>query len=134
MNKPLNKYSKNIGNIIIVTGVLHLLLGFIENWSVVIEIVHSGVINTVDGAPERLVFFWFEITGLFVLLYGIFLQHYLNEYKKPIPRKYGYYLSIIAIIGCVLEPLSGFYVFILISVVTIFSGTKNFNTSDSARN
>jgi hypothetical protein len=125
MNKKLNFYSGNIGNFIMVIGVLHLITGFVENWNVAIEIFRSGIINTVDETPERLVFFWFEISGLFVLLAGSFLQHYLNENKKPIPKRYGYYLLSIGIIGCVLEPVSGFYVFILIALIIIFSGNKN---------
>lgn len=131
MTKTLNKYSGNIGNFIMVTGVLHLFIGFVENWGAAIDIVRSGIINTVDETPERFGFFWFEINGLFVLLLGSFLQQYLNEYKKPIPRKYGYFLLIIAITGCVLEPVSGFYVFILISLLIIFSGNKNFITGDT---
>lgn len=133
MNKALNKYSRNIGNFIMVTGVLHLITGFVENWDTAIDILRSGIINTVDETPERFGFFWFEINGLLVLFVGSFLQQYLNEYKKPIPRKYGYYLLIIAIIGCVLEPVSGFYVYILIALLIIFSGNKNFITGDTVK-
>lgn len=57
MNKPLNKYSGSIGNFIMVIGVLHLITGFVENWSVAIEIMGSGIINTVDETPERFGFF-----------------------------------------------------------------------------
>ncbi|WP_257670291.1 DUF6463 family protein [Parapedobacter tibetensis] len=133
MNRTLNKYSGNIGNFILVTGVLHLIIGFVENWSVAIDILQSGIINTVDETPERFGFFWFEMNGLFVLLVGSFIQQYLNEYRKPIPRRYGYYLLIIAIIGCLLEPVSGFYVFIIISLPIIFCGNKNFITGDTMK-
>jgi hypothetical protein len=121
MNKALNKYSGNIGNFMMVIGVLHLITGFVENWSIAIDILRSGIINTVDETPERFGFFWFEINGLFVLFVGSFLQQYLKDHKKPIPEKYGYYLLIIAIIGCVLEPISGFYIFLIISLLIIFS-------------
>lgn len=131
MKKELNKYAANIGNYVLIIGVLHLITGFVENWSIAIEILHSGIINTVDDTPERLGFFWFEISGLFVLLLGSFLQGYLNEYKKPIPRKYGYYFLIIAITGCLLEPVSGFYVFLIVSFLIIFFGDKSFITADN---
>lgn len=133
MNKTLNKFSGNIGHFILLTGVLHLIFGFFEYWDAAVDILRSGIINTVDETPERFGFFWFEISGLFVLFVGSFLQQYLNEYKKPIPRKYGYYLLIIAIIGCVLEPVSGFYLYVLISLPIILSGNKNFITGDTGK-
>jgi hypothetical protein len=133
MNKALNRYSGNIGNFIMITGVLHLITGVVISWDAVIEIFHSGIVNTVDETPERFGFFWFEISGLLVLLIGSFLQHYLDEYQKPIPKLYGYYLLIIAIIGCVLEPLSGFYVYVPISLLIIFDGNKNFTTAERVK-
>lgn len=132
MNKILDKYIRNIGNFIIVTGVLHLITGIVQNWRTASDMFHSGIINTADKTPEQFGFFWFEINGLLVLFIGSFLQQYLNEYKNPIPVKYGYYLLFIAIIGCVLEPVSGFYVYIAISFLIIFSGNRNFIVSDAA--
>jgi hypothetical protein len=129
MNKTLNKYSRNVGNFILITGILHLTTGFIENWDVASDILHSGIANTVDETPDRLTFFWFEMSGLFVILLGSFIQQYLNQYKKPIPKKHGYYLLTVGVIGCVLEPVSGFYIFILIALFIISSGNKNFITA-----
>jgi hypothetical protein len=131
MNKALNKYSGNIGNFLMITAVLHLAIGFFENWGAAKDIVRAGIINTVNQTPEQFGFFWFEICGLFVLLVGALLQQYLNEYKTPIPRKYGYYLLIIAIVGCVLDPVSGFCIFILISILIIIFGNKSFITGDT---
>lgn len=128
MNRTLNKCSGNAGNFIMITGVLHLVTGFIEYWNVAKKILHSGIFNTVDKSPERLIFFWFEVSGLFVILLGSLMQQYLNQYKKPIPKKHGYYLLAVGVIGCVLEPVSGFYVFILIAGIIISSGHKHFVT------
>lgn len=128
MKQKLNKYSRNVGNFILITGVLHLITGLIENWDLASDILHSGIVNTVDETSERLSFFWYEICGLFVLLLGSFIQQYLNDYKKPIPKRHGYYLLTVGVIGCVLEPVSGFYVFIFIALPIILSGNKNFIT------
>ena len=133
MNKALNKYSGNVGNLIMITGVLHLIVGFVESWDEAIDMLRSGIVNTVDQTPDRFGFFWFEMSGLSVILFGSFLQQYLNEYQKPIPKRYGYYLLIIAMIGCVLEPVSGFYVYIPIALLIIYAGNKNFVTADPVK-
>src|SRR5688500_4406597 len=121
MNRTLNKCSGNVGHFIMITGVLHLITGFMENWNAAKDIVHAGIVNTVDKSPDRLIFFWFEMSGLFVILLGSLMQQYLNEYRKPIPKKHGYHLLAVGVIGCVLEPVSGFYVFILIAGIIISS-------------
>ncbi|WP_257667665.1 DUF6463 family protein [Parapedobacter tibetensis] len=125
MSKALDRYSSRVGIFIIVIGTGHLILGFIENWPVVIDILQSGVINTVNETPERYSFYWYEISGLFVLYIGFILQQYQNEFKKPVPKKFGYYLLIIVTIGCLLEPVSGFYFFIIPALLIIFVHNKN---------
>jgi hypothetical protein len=133
MSKILNRYSGNTGNFIIATGVLHLVTGFVLNWGTAIDMFRSGIVNTADATPERFGFFWFQISGLFAILTGSFLQQYMDEYKKPVPKKFGYYLLIIAIIGCVMEPVSGFYVYLPISLLMSFSGNDNFITVNANR-
>ncbi|WP_343306592.1 DUF6463 family protein [Chitinophaga niabensis] len=112
--------TKHIGNIIIITGVLHLMLGFFVNWQTAMDMYRSGLVNTADQNVERFGFFWFQINGLFVLFTGSFIQHYTTVSDKQIPVRFGYYLLCIALIGCLLEPLSGFYLYAILALFIIF--------------
>lgn len=116
----MNIFSKNTGNFITITGILHIVLGLSLNWKIAKEIVRFGLINTADKNADWFGFFWYEINGLFVMFTGALLQCFINESGKQIPRKFGWYLLLIALVGCLMEPLSGFYVYIIISGLIIF--------------
>lgn len=120
------KLEKNTGNLITITGILHLLLGLFEYREALSEILQLGIINAADKTPQTFGFFWFEVNGFFVIFTGTFIQHYMNETKKQIPKKFGWYLLIIALFGCLLEPLSGFYVYVLISALIILQSKEGF--------
>ncbi|PST83266.1 hypothetical protein C7T94_11795 [Pedobacter yulinensis] len=120
-NQKLNKYDRNIGNFILITGILHVILGFVENWNLATQIWNSGITNTLVGHPGRASFFWYEIAGAFVMLLGSVVQHHLNQCRQPIPKRYGYYLLIVGLIGCTLEPVSGFYIFLIIALPIMLS-------------
>jgi hypothetical protein len=118
------KLSKNTGNFIVITGIMHLIIGVIEYQEALFEILRLGIINTADKNLQTFGFFWFEINGFFVIFAGAFIQHYINEFKKQIPGKFGWYLLAIAVFGCLLEPLSGFYVYVLIAAMIIVQNKK----------
>ena len=45
---------KHLGNIITVTGILHLVLGFFLNWNTATAMFRSGMVNTADQNAESL--------------------------------------------------------------------------------
>lgn len=124
MEKTGSFWQRHVGHIIMVISVIHLITGFILNWSQMLEMLSEGLINTVDGDQARFGFFWFQIAGVFMLFTGSFLQYYLNEFNRPVPEKYGYYLLLITVMACLMEPLTGFYILIPVCLIIILSARK----------
>ncbi|MCW3467313.1 DUF6463 family protein [Chitinophaga nivalis] len=113
-------FRKYIGYYMMGVSMLHLLVGFIIDPTVTLAIVAAGIFNTAEATPAFFGFFWFQMAGLFMLLTGSFIQHYLQTVPTPIPRRFGYYQLLITVCGCVMEPVSGFYLFIPAALLLIF--------------
>lgn len=115
--------SKNSGNLLIATGVIHNVIGFIMGKEVLTQIVDSGFINSVNSEMDRNAVFWFLFSGFMMMILGKLMQDYVSEYQKPLPVSLGYYLLIITVIGCVVMPVSGFWI-VLPQAIIIIAGRK----------
>ncbi len=55
--------SKHSGNLLIATGLIHTTLGFVMGKEVLLQIVNSGFINSVNEQMDRRAIFWFLFGG-----------------------------------------------------------------------
>lgn len=101
-------FSKNSGNLLIATGVLHNLIGFVMGWSVLTDIVRSGFINSINEQMDRNAVFWFLFGGFTMIMLGKLMQDYL-EADWQLPKWLGLSLLALSLIGCIMMPVSGFW-------------------------
>ena len=120
-NKHIWKYS---GIFLIITGIIHILVGLALGKEAYLAIVRDGLINAVSNDYAREFAFWFFICGIFIILLGQILHHYIKRDQKPAPLSFGYSLLILTIFGCIAEPVSGFWLFLPQALIIIFANKK----------
>jgi len=89
------------------------------------EIIKGGFFNTVadDDFPLG-VAFWFMVSGICFIILGHLLHYYIKKEQQPAPRLLGYWLLGLGVIGCVIMPVSGFWLFIPQALIIIFANNK----------
>ena len=118
------KYWKYSGIFLIATGILHTIVGLALGKDVCLEIIRDGLINAVANDYAREAIFWFLICGIFIILLGQVLHIYIKKEQKPAPLSFGYSLLILTILGCIVEPFSGFWLFLPQALIIIFANKK----------
>lgn len=116
--------AKNSGNLLIGTGVIHNALGFVLGKSILTEIINGGLINSITTQMDRRAIFWFLFGGFMMMILGKFMQDYLNESSKQLPISLGYYLLALSIIGCIMMPVSGFWLVVPQAIIIIVASGK----------
>ncbi len=124
-------YTKYYGNLLMVTGVIHYLIGLVMDWSTLIDMHHSGWFSStiVDDHMlfDREAILWFLTLGAFWIIFGWTLQKMIEQDFK-IPASLGWGFIAIALI--IIVPASGAYLFlnqgvlILIADKVTYSSTK----------
>ena len=115
--------SKNTGNLLIATGILHNLVGVIMGWSVLIEIGASGFFNSINNEMDRNAIFWFLFAGFMMIIMGKLMQHYL-EADWNLPMWLGISLLALSLVGCIMMPVSGFWLVIPQAILIINARKK----------
>ena len=110
------------GVYLIATGIIHKIVALIIARDIFVEMIKDGMINSTAGDYSRAFAFWFLIIGVILVLWGATLQYYIDKEQKPAPKFLGYAILLFAIIGCVLEPISGFWLFLPQAFIIIFPG------------
>jgi hypothetical protein len=116
------KYS---GIFLIATGILHTIVAIAIGKDTFLEIIRNGVFNLssqIDYTREFAV--WFLFCGIFIIFWGQMVHHYIKKEQKPAPLFMGYSMLICAIIGCIVEPGSGFWLFLPQALIIIFAHRK----------
>ena len=91
---------------------------------VLAEIVRSGFVNTINNEMDRNAIFWFLFSGFMMMILGKLMQDFIKESQKPLPVSLGYYLLAITVIGCLMMPVSGFWLVLPQAIVIIVSRKK----------
>lgn len=115
------KYS---GIFLIATGILHTIVAIALGKDALLGIIQDGVVNVILEDSARAFAFWFLICGIFVIFLGQILNYYIKREQKPAPLFFGYSLLILSILGCIVEPISGFCLFIPQALIIIFASRK----------
>lgn len=115
------KYS---GKMLTATGVIHTIIALFLGKDAFAEMVRDGLINSTGEIYSRAFAFWFLICGIILILWGQTLQHYIKKEQKPAPLFLGYSILVFAAVGCILEPISGFWLFLPQALVIIAANRK----------
>ena len=116
--------SRNSGYLLIATGVIHNLLGFVMGKDVLLQILNSGVINSINTEMDRNAIFWFLFSGFMMMILGKLMQDYIKHFNKALPVSLGHYLLALTIVGCIIMPISGFWIVLPQAVLIIVGGKK----------
>ena len=99
------KYS---GTLLTATGVIHTIYALFLGKEAFTEMLNNGLIDSI-GENHNLGFaFWFLI----------------RKEQKPAPLFLGYFILLFTIIGCIVEPISGFWLFLPQALIIIYSNMK----------
>ena len=119
------KFWKYSGIFLIATGILHTIVAIALGKEAFLGIIKNGLYGLTSIDYERSFAIWFFICGIFVILLGQVLHYYIKKEQKPAPLSFGYSLLIFTIFGCIVEPGSGFWLFLPQALIIIFANKKN---------
>lgn len=119
---------KQSGTFLVITGILHCITAILINSKIYVEILRSGLVN-INSKDYTIGFaFWFFMVGILLILWGATLQYYIKKEEKPAPLFTGYAMLLFAIIGCVMIPASGFWLFIPQALIIIVANKRKQTT------
>ena len=127
MDKEVKKMKiwKYSGILLVATGILHTIVAIIIGWDAFVEIIRNGLlINVMSRELTHEFALWFLICGVFVILLGQVVHFYIKREQKPAPLIFGYSLLVFTIFGCMIEPGSGFWLFLPQALIIIFANKK----------
>ena len=118
------KVWKFSGTLLTATGIIHTVVALLSGWETYKEMLQDGFINSVGDDFKRGFALWFLICGILLIFLGQTLQHYIKKEQKPAPLFLGHALLLISIVGCFIEPVSGFWLFIPQALIIVFANRK----------
>ena len=120
------KYS---GIFLVATGILHTIVAIALGWKSFVEIIRDGLLINMKYRDLTHEFaLWFLICGGFIILLGQVLHIYIKKEQKPAPLSFGYSMLVFTIFGCIVEPFSGFWLFLPQALIIIFANKRNDHT------
>jgi len=115
------KYS---GVLLIATGIIHTVVGIILGADMYLQMIKKGLFNSIEDDFVNGFAFWFFICGLLIIMLGYLAHIFIKETQKPLPASLGYNLLAITILGCIIVPVSGFWLFIPQALIVIIANRK----------
>ena len=123
--KQTGKLWKYSGIFLVATGILHSVVGIVLGKDYLLAILKDGLWDAVIKDVYRELAFWFLICGIIIIILGHLLHVYIKKTLKPAPLFVGYYLLGLSAIGCIVAPVSGFWLFIPQALIIIFAKTED---------
>jgi len=100
-----------IGKWLIGVGVIHSAFGFVFMRSTLAVLWSEGIVDTVNGQPNREAIFWFLYTGFLLILFGVMVNR--NEkLRLEIPVFVIWGFSGLIVVGVVVMPVSGIWLLV----------------------
>lgn len=116
----LMKYS---GYYLVLTGIFHCLIGIYYGWQPLVNMHNdhwfSSIFINDEPIFDRLAIVWFLISGVMIIMLGLFLQKALQEGFIP-PLSLAWGLIIIGIILVFLSPFETAYLLLIQGFILLF--------------
>ena len=113
-----------IGKWLFAVGVIHSLFGIAFMRGTLAMLWSERLFNTVNGQPEREAVFWFLCTGFLLLIAGTLID-YIERRNLGIPRFVSWAFVVLSVVGLVVMPYSGIWLFVPPVIGMLFGGGKN---------
>jgi hypothetical protein len=96
------------GNLLVATGILHNMVGFIMGSDPLIKILQAGVWNSITGHQDkRDMLVWFLYSGFAMIVMGVILQRMIQRKEQHSFSLIGWFTFLSGVAISVLEPISG---------------------------
>lgn len=118
------KLWKLSGTLLTATGILHTLIALLLSKEAYAGMIRDGFVNSAIHDVNREFALWFLVCGILLILWGQTLRYYIKKEQKPAPEFVGYSILLFAVIGCIIEPVSGFWLFLPQAVIIIHANIK----------
>jgi Family of unknown function (DUF6463) len=109
------------GRLLIITGVIHTLVGLLIGYPYLLEMWQAGLWNSVDPDMSRVAIFWFLLFGFLLMILG----QMVASYTHPISKMLSWSLLILSIVGAFMMPISGFWLVIPQAIYLLWQPQKN---------
>jgi magnesium-transporting ATPase (P-type) len=123
ISNEMKKLWRWSGTYLTATGIIHTAFALFAFRNIYWEMLREGLVNSA-GDAERAAAFWFLVCGVLLLFLGPVLQRHIRESGRPAPMWIGVALLLFSAIGCAVEPVSGFWLFVPQAVVIIAANCK----------
>ena len=107
-----------VGMAVVAIGIIHVLFGVVVFRGTLVEILRDGIVNTVNGQPDRELSFWFIIFGILTILLGALID-WCEANAPMLPRFLGWSLLGLTGICVLIMPLSGGWLLVVPSIGAI---------------
>lgn len=112
-------WKKRSGILLMLTSVIHNLIGIVLFWEPLVDMFQAGLFNSVANQFDRATPFWFLFSGALIFVLGYFMHWLINDLKKEIPPFLGWQLLLLSIVGAFILPASGFWLVIPQALIII---------------
>ncbi|MDR2651685.1 MAG: DUF6463 family protein [Prevotellaceae bacterium] len=121
--KKIGNWWKYSGILLIVSGIVHTIVGLILACDIYWEVLKLGFINVIepDFVHARACAFWFLVCGIIIIILGQTLHYYIRQTNQKPPLLLGYWMLTLSVFGCLAMPASGFWLFVPQSLIIIFT-------------
>jgi hypothetical protein len=120
-NKQIWQYS---GIFLIATGILHSCTTIAIFSKVLWAMLKEGLLNSVGEDFTRGCAFWGFMFGIMLILLGYVMHYHIKKEQKPAPIFWGYWLLVLSVIGCIIMPISGFWLVIPQALIIFIANKK----------
>jgi hypothetical protein len=96
------------GKWIVAVGVIHILFGLAIMNNTLAVLWSDGLINTVNGQPEREAVFWFLVCGLLLLMIGMLIDQ-SERRELPVGWFVEWSFAFLTVVALVVMPISGIW-------------------------
>jgi hypothetical protein len=124
MTKKTANLWKYSGIFLLATGILHSISAVLLFGEGLQAIICGGLLDAVGDDDARGLAFWFLICGITLIFLGQVLHYYIKREQKPAPLFLGYYMLALTVVGCIVVPVSGFWLFLPQALIIIFAKRK----------
>jgi hypothetical protein len=109
-----------VGKSVVAIGIVHCLFGVVVFSDLLLPAVRGGLFNTISAStpPARNMAYWFLMLGAVTLLLGGLID-WVERTGTGIPGFLPWGLVAFTVIGCLMSPVSGFWL-LWIPVVGLF--------------
>jgi len=118
------KIGKYSGRLLTATGILHTIVMLYFHGSTYVAMIQGGLWDSVGSDALRGAAVWTFMVGILLILWGETLQSYQNKTSRPAPLFIGYGMLAFSVIGCIIMPTSGFWLFIPQAIIILIANKR----------